>query len=196
MRRAGPDRATHAIAGPRNIPSGTGRPVARSRQLRQCGRSDCRSGTGRLQLTTGDPGRRQPADLRQEPRSEYLRPARRWLEETINLGARIGLPWPTLLAFLRITTNPRIFEPPLRPADAWTRVDEWLAQDNTWVPAPTEQHAALLVTLFRSTSIGGNLVPDVHLAALAMEHGLELLLTNTDYARFPDLRWRNPLVSQ
>ncbi len=128
--------------------------------------------------------------------SEYHGPARQWLEETINLGARVGLPWPSLLAFLRITTNSRIFEQPLRPADAWTQIDEWLALDNTWVPAPTEQHAALLGTLFRSTSIGGNLVPDAHLAALAMEHGLELLSTDTDFARFPGLRWRNPLVSQ
>lgn len=65
--------------------------------------------------------------------------------------------------------------------------------ENVWIPLPSERHAEILGGLLRATGTGGNLVPDAHLAALAIEHGLILYSTDGDFGRFPDLDWRNPL---
>lgn len=121
--------------------------------------------------------------------------ARQWLDERLNGAVRVGLPWPSLLAFLRLVTNPRIFQHPLGMADAWRQVEAWLGSGPAWVPAPTERHAELLARLLALPGVHGNLVPDAHLAALAIEHGLELNSTDGDFARFAGLKWRNPLSS-
>ena len=80
-------------------------------------------------------------------------------------------------------------------ADAWEQVSTWLSAETAWVPAPTERHAAVLADLLVLPGVHGNLVSDAHLAALAIEHGLTLCSTDGDFARFPGLTWRNPLVS-
>lgn len=121
--------------------------------------------------------------------------ARVWLDDRLNGRARVGLPWPSLLAFLRIVTNPRVFESPAPLADAWAQVEEWLACEAAWVPAPTERHPQVLGELLRGANARANLVPDAHLAALAIEHGLTLASTDGDFARFLGLRVENPLVS-
>jgi hypothetical protein len=120
--------------------------------------------------------------------------ARDWFDQKLNESAPVGLPWPTLLAFARLVTNPRIFERPLSIAHAWTQVESWLSCPPVWIPLPTERHRELLAPLF--PRIGGrpNLIPDAHLAALAIEHGLTLCSTDGDFARFPGLRWQNPLI--
>jgi hypothetical protein len=120
--------------------------------------------------------------------------ARRWLEDRLNAPARVGLPWPSLLAFVRIITNPRIFPQPLSIQQAWRRVLAWLEQPNVWVPLETERHAEVLGALLEQTGATANLVPDAHLAALAMEHGLILCSTDGDFARFSGLRHENPLA--
>ena len=117
--------------------------------------------------------------------------ARNWLESCLNGQSLCGLPWPSLVAFLRIVTNRRLFSRPLGTAEAWRRVTEWLALPNVWIPTPTERHGSILGRLIGSCS--GNLVPDAHLAALAIEHGLTLFSSDGDFARFADLRWANPL---
>jgi uncharacterized protein len=99
----------------------------------------------------------------------------------------------SLLAFLRLVTNPRVFERPEPIADAWRQVLAWLHCETTWIPQPTERHAELLGELFTNPGVHANLVPDAHLAALAMEHGLMLCSADSDFARFPTLRWLNPL---
>jgi predicted nucleic acid-binding protein len=81
-------------------------------------------------------------------------------------------------------------------ADAWTQVDAWLGSGPAWVPAPTQRHTEILARLLAAPGVHGNLVPDAHLAALAIEHGLELNSTDGDFARFAGLRWCNPLVPQ
>ncbi|WP_210183833.1 TA system VapC family ribonuclease toxin [Bradyrhizobium sp. DOA9] len=121
--------------------------------------------------------------------------SRKWLDEKLNGTARVGLPWPSLLAFLRIATNPRAFRKPLSIADAWEQVSSWLSAETVWVPEPAEHHAAVLGKLLALPGIYGNLVPDVHLAALAIEHGLTLCSTDGDFARFPELTWFNPLAA-
>jgi uncharacterized protein len=98
------------------------------------------------------------------------------------------------MAFLRVTTNPRLFPRPLSMAKAWDQVSVWLACETVWTPAPTERHAGVLATLLAQPGVHGNLVTDAHLAALAIEHGLTLCSADGDFARFSSLRWINPLV--
>lgn len=121
--------------------------------------------------------------------------ARAWLDEQLNGSTRVGLPWVSLLAFLRLVTNARIFDRPEPMAGAWRQVLAWLGCDTAWIPAPTERHAELLQDLLSLPGVHGNLVPDAHLAALALEHGLTLCSTDGDFARFLSLRWFNPLAS-
>jgi toxin-antitoxin system PIN domain toxin len=122
------------------------------------------------------------------------RAAKPWLDEKLNGDARVALPWPSLLGFLRLVTNPRVFQRPTSIGDAWTQVEEWLACPPVWTAAPTEAHASTLAGLIASAAPTGNLIPDVHLAALAIEHGLTLYSTDGDFARFAGLRWENPIA--
>ncbi|MFI5394888.1 MAG: type II toxin-antitoxin system VapC family toxin [Candidatus Binatia bacterium] len=120
--------------------------------------------------------------------------ARRWLDERLNGADRVGLPWPSLLAFARLVSNPRVFQRPLTMLAAWQQVESWLDCAPVWTPLPTERHREILGRTIRSTAGRSNLVPDAHLAALAIEHGLTLCSTDGDFARFPGLRWENPLA--
>jgi uncharacterized protein len=122
------------------------------------------------------------------------RGAAAWFESVVQEGMRLGLPWMSLLAFLRVSTNPRLFTQPLTMTAAWAQVEEWLSLPGVWVPQPTEQHPRVFGHLLVAGNATGNLVPDAHLAALAIEHGLELCTADSDFARFPGVRWRNPLV--
>lgn len=119
--------------------------------------------------------------------------AREWLDERINAAAPVGLPWPSLLAFVRIVSNPRIFPRPASVAAAWRQVESWLATESVWIPLPTERHQETLAPLMQKAEGRANLVPDAHLAALAIEHGLVLCSTDGDFARFDGLEWQNPL---
>jgi len=120
--------------------------------------------------------------------------AREWLDGKLNGAAPVGLPWESLLAFLRLVTNPRVFEQPETTTAAWGQVQAWLTCANVWIPLPTERHRAVLGDLLSATGAHANLVPDSHLAALAIEHGLVLCSSDGDFARFPGLRWENPLA--
>jgi toxin-antitoxin system PIN domain toxin len=119
--------------------------------------------------------------------------ARDWLDRQLNGVAPVGLAWITLIAFLRIVTNPRVFDRPLSPGDAWRQIIAWLACEQVWSPGPTERHQEILGEFLELPGVYGNLVPDAHLAALAVEHGLTLYSTDGDFARFPGLRWINPI---
>ena len=105
-----------------------------------------------------------------------------------------GLPWQSIGAFLRIATHPRVTRNPLSTEDAWGYVQSWLDADPTWVPPATGRTAAVLARLMRAAPITGNLVTDAQLAALAIEHGLVVLTADTDFARFAEVRWTNPLL--
>lgn len=118
--------------------------------------------------------------------------ARAWLDDRLNGTERVGLPWGALLAFLRLSASPRVLSRPLRPRDAMGVVLEWLALPTTWIPQPTDRHAATLARLLDPES-RPDLVPDAHLAALAIEHGLLLCSSDRDFARFEGLRWTDPL---
>jgi len=119
--------------------------------------------------------------------------ARHWLDGQLNGNATVGLPWPSLLGFLRMVTNARVFERPHSIAEAWRQIEAWLDAEVAWIPQPTERHAGVLKTMLSAPGVQANLVPDAHLAALAVEHGLTLCSTDGDFGRFPDLRWHDPL---
>ncbi len=120
--------------------------------------------------------------------------SRRWLEERINGTTRIGLPWQSLGAFVRIVTHPRALDRPLRAAEAWDHVRVWLTQPGVWIPGETERHAEVLEDLVLRHDVRGNLVSDARLAALAIEHGVPVASADTDFARFPEITWVNPLT--
>lgn len=122
--------------------------------------------------------------------------ARSWLETALNGETRVGLPWQTLGAFLRIATNPRAFPDPLGAAEAWTQVEQWLDAPRAWIPQPTAQYAAVLGRLVRRYDVRGPLVTDAQLAALAIDHGVTLVSVDADFARFADLRWLDPLADR
>ena len=119
--------------------------------------------------------------------------ARDWLDAQLSGSALVGFPWPSLLGFLRIVTNPRIFEQPEPISEAWDQVADWLACESAWIPQPGARHVEILASLLADPGVTANLVPDAHLAALAIEHGLLLHSTDGDFARFRGLRWSNPL---
>jgi toxin-antitoxin system PIN domain toxin len=120
--------------------------------------------------------------------------ARVWFDERLNDLIRVGLPWQSLLAFLRISSNQRVFPRPMAMADAWGRVLQWLDLPNVWIPEPTERHRELLDTFLTGHAGASKLVSDAHLAAIAVGHGLTLCSTDGDFARFKQLRWENPLA--
>jgi uncharacterized protein len=125
--------------------------------------------------------------------SSFHAPARDWLESSLNEPSRVGLPWASLLAFQRIATHPRASASPLSPAEAWSFIADWLDADATWVPVPGERHAEIISDLIVAGDLRGNLVTDAHLAALAIENGVEICSTDSDFARFPQVTWVNPI---
>lgn len=121
-------------------------------------------------------------------------PALDWLEETLSGAETVALAWPTLLGFVRISTNPTIFEQALTPEEALDLVGSWLDQPPVTVVHPTHRHAAVLRELLTPLGTAGNLTSDAHLAALAIEHGATLCSCDNDFSRFPGLRWEDPLT--
>ena len=119
--------------------------------------------------------------------------ARTWLEDRLAAPARVGLPWASLLAFVRLVTNPRVFTEPESVADAWGQVESWLDADAAWTPSPTARHREVLGTCLTTSGLRANDVPDAHLAALCLEHGVRLATTDRGFARFGELDWFDPV---
>lgn len=122
------------------------------------------------------------------------RKAKSWLEALISGNETVALPWTVLLAFLRLTTRPGLFQQPLSVETAFELVETWLQQPSVTVVEPTAQHWRIMRDLILPLGTGGNLTSDAHLAALAIEHAAGLHSTDTDFNRFARLRWRNPLA--
>ena len=122
--------------------------------------------------------------------------ARRWLDAALSGAETVILPWLCLLAFLQISTHPGIYPRPLTAEQAIGIVTAWTRRPNVVTDAPTTQHAELLGRMLAATGIGGNvggnLVNDAHLAALAIEHGATVVTFDSDFGRFPGVRWETP----
>ena len=119
--------------------------------------------------------------------------ARSWLGRQLSGDETIAFAWLVLLAFVRLSTNPRVFEQALSTDRAFDIVDGWLGQPCAVIVHPGDRHSAIVRRLLGPFGTAGNLVNDAHLAALALEHGAELNSCDTDFSRFSGLRWINPL---
>jgi toxin-antitoxin system PIN domain toxin len=119
--------------------------------------------------------------------------AKRWLEDALSGDESIALAWLTVLAFLRITTNPRILEQPFSIMEARSVVDELLDHPLISLLHPGPRHWTILRELIVESQARGPLVSDAHLAALTIEHGASLATTDRDFGRFPGLSFINPL---
>jgi hypothetical protein len=128
-----------------------------------------------------------------DPSSLHHQAARIWLELTFSEPEPVGLAWTTILAFLRIGTSPRPLEHPLTVNEAVTFVSAWLERPMVTILNPGEGHWETLCDSMAKGQARGPLVTDAHLAALAIEHGAILATTDRDFARFPGLKFFNPL---
>ena len=128
--------------------------------------------------------------------SEHHERARAWLEKVLSGSDPVGLAWVTLLAFLRISTNPRALTRPLSLAEATAIVSSWVGQPCVSLVEPGERHWELLSGLLEPAQARGPLVMDAHLAALALENGAVLASNDRDFSRFEGLRTLNPLAGE
>jgi toxin-antitoxin system PIN domain toxin len=120
--------------------------------------------------------------------------ARGWLEDVLNGPQRVGIPWQSVWAFLRLVTNARAFANPLSGEQAWELVESWLSAPAAWIPQPGRHHREILGRMIVAGDVRGNLISDATLAALGLEHGLAIVSADSDFARFPEVRWINPVA--
>ena len=121
--------------------------------------------------------------------------ARRWFEQALIEDEPVGLAWVSVLGFVRVVTNPRVFKVPLLLDRAVNTVEEWLQQQAIELVTPTPRHWTTLREMLVTGQAGGALTSDAHLAALAREHGATVYTTDRDFLRFPHVRVVNPLQS-
>jgi uncharacterized protein len=125
--------------------------------------------------------------------SPFHTSSRVWFEAALKRGEGIGIAWMTVLAFLRITTNRHVFARALDMAEAEKIVAEWMRHPAVSMVPASERHWEIFSRMLLAGQAGSELVSDAHLAALAIEHGAVVCTTDRDFARFPGVRWQNPL---
>jgi uncharacterized protein len=128
------------------------------------------------------------------PRAEQHEASKAWLEAVLSGSEIVRFAWLTLWAFLRISTNPRVFDHPLSVSEGEAAISSWLAQPTAGILEPGEGYWQILRVLMKDSQVAGPLVMDAALAALAIEHGATLHTTDRDFTRFSGLKWTNPLV--
>ncbi len=126
-------------------------------------------------------------------RAPQYAPARRWWEDLLNGTERVGVPWVVTSGYVRLVTQRGMLSPPVTPEQAVDDVQEWFALPHVTPLNPGVEHLTLFRRALSAAGVGGNLVTDAHIAALAIEYQAEVHSNDTDFARFPGLRWRNPL---
>ncbi len=124
--------------------------------------------------------------------SDRHEPSRRWLDGALSGSDAVGFAWVPLLAFVRLVTRHGLFPSPLPPEAATAQVAEWLGAPTAVTVEPTPRHAELLARMLAAVGAGANLVNDAHLAALAIEHRGSVVSYDSDFGRFPDVRWHRP----
>ena len=125
--------------------------------------------------------------------SPYHALARRWWDGVLSSDRPVGLCFPVVLGFVRLTTSRGLFESPLGVGEALDRVQSWLDQPQAVLLAPTARHWPIVSDLLRASRVGANLTTDAHIAAYAIEHAATLYSNDGDFDRFDGLRWKNPL---
>lgn len=127
-----------------------------------------------------------------DPLSELHSRSKRWLDGEIGSGRTVLLPWLVLVGFLRLTTNAASAVDPMDFEEAAAIVEHWIGQPNVSAPHPDSKHLLRVRDLLDQTGTGGNLVNDAHIAALALQHDATVMTFDTDFARFPGVRWKSP----
>jgi len=125
-------------------------------------------------------------------RAPHHRESRAWLDHALGGAFPVGLSWGALLGFIRIATHPRVYDPPLSPEQAMDVVDGWLGARSAHLLQPGPFHASFLRELLAAAGTAGNLTADAHLAALALEHKATIVTFDTDFSRFPGVKWERP----
>jgi toxin-antitoxin system PIN domain toxin len=128
-----------------------------------------------------------------DARSAHHANARNFLDRVLNTDETVALPWAVILGFLSMVTNARIFPRALTSEQATAVLDAWLARPNVVALEPGPEHWSIMRDLMRESGTAGSLVNDAHLAALAIERGAELCSADADFARYPRLRWVDPV---
>jgi toxin-antitoxin system PIN domain toxin len=126
-------------------------------------------------------------------KAPFHQQANKWLTEQFSAGIRIGLPWHSVLGFVRLASNRKVYPGGPSVEDAWGLAQIWLRARNAWIPQPTDRHTDVISELIASGDVGSKAVMDIHLAALAIEHGLTLCSVDVGFFRYKKLRWINPL---
>jgi hypothetical protein len=124
--------------------------------------------------------------------SDHHRASLRWLDGALSGADAVGFAWVPLLAFVRLVTRPGLFPSPLHPDAAIGQVADWLGAPTAVTLEPTPRHAEILGRMLAVVGAGANLVNDAHLAALAIEHRGSVVSYDSDFGRFPDVRWHRP----
>ncbi len=119
--------------------------------------------------------------------------ARRWWEGLVNGSERVGVPWVVSTGFVRLMTHSRVLASPITVADAVGHVRDWFRYTHVTPINPGAEHLTHVRRSLDACGVGGDLVTDAHVAALAIEYQAEVHSNDSDFARFPGLRWRNPL---
>ena len=118
--------------------------------------------------------------------------SRRWLDEALSGSEAVAFAWIALLAFVRLSTKVGLFPTPLSVDAAMDRVDAWIGAAPAVVLEPAADHARVVRRLLDAVGVGGNLVNDAHLAALALEHRCAVMSFDNDFSRFPGVTWSPP----
>lgn len=116
-----------------------------------------------------------------------------WWEDCLSGRVTVGLPWVVMLGFVRIMSSSAVLTDPMGPDEALKHVQSWCACSQTQVVVPGPRHLEILAEIMQESCASGRLTTDAHLAALAIETQSEIHSNDLDFARFPGLRWRNPL---
>jgi toxin-antitoxin system PIN domain toxin len=116
-----------------------------------------------------------------------------WLEGCLSGRMSVGFPWVVMLGYVRIMSSNAVLTNPMEPVEAIEHVRSWLALPQTQIVIPGPRHLAILAEIMDESRASGRLTTDAHLAAIAIETQSELHSNDLDFARFPGLRWRNPL---
>jgi uncharacterized protein len=126
--------------------------------------------------------------------SPFHQRASHWLTDQLNGPRQVAFPWQSLVAFMRISTHERASASPLAPEQAASFVADWLEPEVAWIPREGPGHQRILTELMVRYQLRGGIISDAHLAALAIEHGLEVCSNDADFARFGEVRWINPVA--
>ncbi len=125
--------------------------------------------------------------------SPFHDPAKGWWEGLVNGNERVGIPWVVSTGFVRLMTHPRVLDRPSAPSEAVEYVTQWFRFPHIGPINPSSEHIVHFRRNLVAAGVGGNLVADAHIAAIAMEYQAEVHSNDTDFSRFPGLLWRNPL---